>query len=139
MIILDTDIISELMRPEPDPRVVDWLRQRRVKDVFTTSVSEAELWFGVELLPVGKRRNDIAARLQATLDGDFSGRILDFDRRAAREFGRLHAAQRRSGRLSDLADAMIAAIASAKKFAVATRNMRDFAHAGVDLFNPWTD
>jgi toxin FitB len=139
VIVLDTNVVSELMKPMPEPRVLAWLRKHRLQELFLTSLTEAELWFGVELLPAGKRRNEIGVRVRTTLEQDFAGRILDFDRQAAREFGRLHAAQRRSGRLPPLSDAMISAIASARQFAVATRNVRDFTQAGLTVFNPWTD
>ncbi len=139
MIILDTNVISELMRPRPEPRVVNWLRQQSWQDVFTTVVTEAELWFGVELLPAGRRRQDVSGRVRTTLTEDFAGRILEFDRSAAGEFGRLHAAHKRSGGQSSFADSVIAAIATAKRFAVVTRNTGDFTHTGLPLINPWTD
>ena len=139
MIVLDTDVISELMKPAPEPLVVSWLRKRQPYDLFLTSITEAELWFGVELLPAGRRRTEIAVRVRATLETDFAGRILDFDRPAAKEFGRLHASLKQCGRLPGVADSMIAAIASARRFAVATRNVRDFTHAGLKIVNPWVD
>lgn len=137
MIVLDTNVISELMCPRPETKVVNWLRAQRFEDVFTTVMTAAELWYGVHLLEPGRRRADIELRVRAMLKQDFAGRILDFTSGAAAEYGRLHALQKRSGRMADIADTQIAAITLHKGFAIVTRNVGDFAHTGLQVVNPW--
>ena len=137
MIVLDTNVISELMRPRPEPKVVNWLRAQNVEWVYTTAMTAAELWYGVHLLEPGKRRADIELRVRAMLRQDFAGRILDFTAAEAAEYGRLHTLQKRSGRMADIADTQIAAITHVRGFAVVTRNVGDFAHTGLQIINPW--
>ena len=137
MHILDTNVISELMRPEPDGRVIGWVSEQPVGSLFTTAVSEAELRYGVALLLPGQRRVLLTEALNQMMEEDFSGRILPFDRSAARAFADIVATRRQRGRPISQFDAQIAAIARSRDAAVATRNDRDFSDCGLAVFNPW--
>lgn len=138
MIILDTNVLSEILRPAPEPRVVDWLAAQDGATVCLTAITEAELRHGVAILPEGKRRNDLAEMIDQIIREDFAGRILPFDSPAAEAFATIAAARRAMGRPIAHADCQIAAIARAVGGAVATRNTPDFAECGVRLINPWT-
>jgi toxin FitB len=137
MIVLDTNVISEVMRPNPSPKVLEWMRAEPLASLFTTAITEAELLYGVALLPPGRRRQALEATLTTVLSEDFSGRILPFDSAAAREFATVPAGRRRSGRPISDADARIAAIARSRGAAVATRNVEDFAACDLVLIDPW--
>jgi toxin FitB len=137
MIILDTNVLSEVMRPRPSPAVLRWLEGQRALELFTTTVSQAEILYGVELLPKGKRRNALRAAAESMFEEDFGGRILPFDSDAARAFAVVVAARRDIGRpISDF-DAEIASIARSRVAAVATRDTNDFANCGIKVLNPW--
>lgn len=135
MIILDTNVVSELMRPAPDPGVVAWVAGEGA--LWLTAVSEAELRLGVALMPPGARASAVGAAVGAMLAEDFAGRILPFDGAAARAYAAICADRRAAGRPIAAFDAMIAAIARAAGATVATRNQRDFEGCGVDIVNPW--
>lgn len=137
MIILDTNVVSEALRPEPAPAVLDWLDAWQSAELFTTAITEAELWYGIERLPLGERRSRVAEAVGAILDVDFAGRVLPFESSCARSFGRIAAARRREGRPISVQDALIAAIAATFGAAVATRNTADFEGCGIELVNPW--
>jgi predicted nucleic acid-binding protein len=137
VIVLDTNVISEALRPLPSPKVLAWLRSEPIAAVFTTAISEAELLYGVALLPDGGRRRALEAAIMQVLATQFSGRILPFDSTAAREFADIAAARRRSGRPIGEADARIAAIARSRGASLATRNVGDFAECGLALVDPW--
>ena len=137
MIVLDTNVLSELMKPEASAMVVTWMSRQSRDELFTSVISLGEIMYGLEIMPVGRSR---AARLQLAdeiFGIDFAGRILPFDVPAARAFAALVAERRRAGRPIEMPDAQIAAIARANRMAVATRNVGDFADCGVDLINPW--
>jgi predicted nucleic acid-binding protein len=136
--ILDTNVLSEPMRPSPSATVMAWLSQKPENGhFFVTSITVAEILFGAELLPRGKRRDKMLAEAQATFAEDFAGRILPFDEDAARAFPEIAARRRTQGRpIADL-DAQIAAIARARDAILATRNTADFEGCGVRLVNPW--
>lgn len=138
MFVLDTNVASELMRPAPEPAVAAWIGQRDVQDLFLTAVSEAELRFGVEILPFGKRRTALEATLNQWFDLGFANRVLPFDSGAARIYANIAAGRRRAGRPVGEADCQIAAIARSRGMAVATRNVRHFAGTGVRTIDPWT-
>ena len=138
MIILDTNVISELLRPAPERHVIDWLAALDGSTVYLTAITEAELRHGVAILPEGKRRNDLAEMIDQIIREDFAGRVLPFDSPAAPAFAVIAAARRAIGRPIAYADCQIAAIAQAVGAAVATRNTPDFAACGVRLINPWT-
>lgn len=139
MIILDTNVVSELMRLEPDEIVVRWLASRPATSLCTTTVTQAEIFLGVHLMPKGKRRDALEQAAQDVFDKDFAGRLLVFDGDAARAYARIAAARRRSGRPISQADAQIAAIARSAGFDLATRNVGDFEGCGIALFDPWHD
>lgn len=138
IVILDTNVVSEPMRFSPSATVMAWLsRKPESGHFFVTTVTMAEILFGVELLPRGKRHDKMLAQAQATFAEDFAGRILPFDEDAARAFAEIAASRRAQGRpITDL-DAQIAAIARSRDATLATRNTADFEHCGVRLVNPW--
>ena len=139
MIVLDTNVVSELLRPSPAARVEQWLAAQDGAMVYFTAVGEAELRRGVEILPAGRRRNSLAKVVEGILEQDFRGRILSFDRTAARAFAAIAAVRRRVGRPISQFDCQIAAIAMANSAAVATRNIADFEACGIDLIDPWAE
>jgi predicted nucleic acid-binding protein len=137
MIILDTNVVSELMKPGPDPSVHAWVKKRMRTELFTTSISEAEIFYGIELLRPGKRRETLTVSAEAMFAQEFEGRILGFESGAARNFSRILAQRRAIGRPMSYADAQIAAIAQLFGATIATRNVADFRDCGVDLVDPW--
>jgi predicted nucleic acid-binding protein len=139
MILLDTNILSELMRPLPTAVVEEWLGAQMSASLFISAVTEAELRFGVALLADGKRRSRLAEELDKMLAEDFAERILPFDSAAAISYARVASQRRKAGRPIAQADAQIVAIALSRGAALATRNVTDFADCGVDLINPWRD
>lgn len=139
MIILDTNVVSELMRPRPDIGVVDWAARQAVSDLYLSTISEAELRYGVEILPIGRHRRGLLARMEEVLLRFFEGRILPFDRKAARSYAEIAAARRSSGHPINPTDGQIAAIADSRRAAIATRDTADFEGCGVEVINPWLD
>ncbi|TNC45240.1 type II toxin-antitoxin system VapC family toxin [Rubellimicrobium rubrum] len=138
MIVLDTNVVSEPMRPVPDERVLRWLAAQDAGTLFLTAVTEAELRTGLALLTAGRRREALTAALEAVLAQDFAGRVLPFEGgAAARAYAAIQAERREAGRPIAMADAMIAAIALSRGLRVATRNTGDFEGTGVELVNPW--
>jgi Predicted nucleic acid-binding protein, contains PIN domain len=139
MIVLDTNVLSEALRPLPSPTVLGWLAAQQPLSVFTTTITEAEILYGAETLPPGKRRLRLLAAVERIFAEEFAGRILPFDEDAARAFAGIVAARDAAGRPISQFDAMIAAIARSHRAAVATRNTADFQHCGIDVINPWTE
>jgi predicted nucleic acid-binding protein len=137
MIVLDTNIISELMRPAPSGRVIDWLDRQPPEAIWLTSISVLEIRFGLELLADGARRLRLEQAFDVVLAQDLAERVLPFDTPAADHTARLAAAARRAGQSMELRDAMIAGIALHHGARLATRNLRHFADTGIDLENPW--
>jgi predicted nucleic acid-binding protein len=137
MIILDTNVVSEPLRPQPDQNVMAWLDRQVADTLYLTSVNLAELLAGIEKMPLGRRRTDLAADMEDLIDQLFGPRILSFDREAARAYARLTSLARASRRAILLADAFIAAIAGAQSFSVATRDTEPFLAVGVRVVNPW--
>jgi predicted nucleic acid-binding protein len=138
VIILDTNVLSELTRTSPSPEVLGWARAQDPNAIFTTAVCEAELLYGVQLLPVGKRRTALARAIEAMLGTVLGGRVLPFDRAAARLYAELAASHRSSGNPVAMADLQIAAIARTHRAAaLATRNVGHFADCGVRVLDPW--
>jgi toxin FitB len=136
MIVLDTNVLSEAMKPSPDPAVPRWMVRERGRGLFTTAVSEAEIIYGISILPDGRRKRDLEAAAQGVLEL-FAGRILPFDSLAAREFAVVVADRRRLGwPISDF-DAQIAAITRVRSMSLATRDTHDFAETGVQIIDPW--
>ena len=139
MFVLDTNVVSELIRPVPDPAVVAWVADRPAGSLFFTAIGEAEMRFGVAIMPVGARRNALATEIDGMLREDFARRVLPFDSVAARAYARVAAVRRRAGRPVSQADCQIAAIAISRGGTVVTRNVRDFEGVDVPIFNPWED
>lgn len=139
MIILDTNVVSEPLKPGPDAAVLAWLNAQAPQSLFITSISLAELFAGIDNLPDGHRRRALAQSLSAQLLALFADRVLSFDARAASAFANVNTHAKRAGNPMGFADGCIAAIAQAHDFAVATRNQRDFQGAGIRLINPWDD
>ena len=137
MIILDTNVVSEPMKANGAPSVVDWLDRQAVETLFLTAVNLAELLVGVETMPVGKRREGVGAALTALISKLFGSRILPFDEDAARTYANLVARARAKGVALSVADAQIAASATVRGFAVATRDTAPFVAAGVPIIDPW--
>jgi hypothetical protein len=138
VIVLDTNVISELAKPVPDPAVMAWADSQRRDEMHATAVSEAEMLYGVNLLPDGRRRQELERAARAMFDVVLGGRVLPFDRAAAKSFATLAAARRRQGRPVGKADLQIAATAHSRNARlIATRNIADFADTGTPLINPW--
>lgn len=136
MIVLDTNVLVELMREAPHARVIDWVSAQASANLFTTVVSEAEVFFGLAGLPTGRRRKALE-EAAVGLFADFDGRILVFDSFAARLCGEICGARQRAGRPISFADAQIAAIARSCDAVVVTRDSSGFAGCGVDVVDPW--
>jgi len=137
MVILDTNVISEIMKASPSPRVMEWWSRQQSAELFTTTVTVAEILYGIEILPKGKRRDSLRAEAEVAFMQDFAGRILPFDDEGAREFPAIAASRRAQGRPIAALDTQIAAIALSRRATVATRNTADFEGYGVPLVNPW--
>lgn len=137
MILLDTNVISALMQPLPDPSVVAWLDRQSEREIWTSTVSLFEVEYGLNLMPVGKRRAHLETALTALFGRVLRGQIADFDPRAATEAGRLMARRQRQGRDYEALDAMIAAIAVTRRASLATRNVKHFEDLSIKVVNPW--
>jgi predicted nucleic acid-binding protein len=137
MLVLDTNVISEIMRAVPLPRVMEWWSKQQSGELFTTTVTMAETLYGIEILPRGKRRDSLLAEAGAVFTQDFAGRILPFDEEAAGAFAKIAAGRRAKGRPIAELDAQIAAIARSRSATLATRNTADFEDCGIRLVDPW--
>jgi predicted nucleic acid-binding protein len=137
MLVLDTNVISELARLAPDPDVLSWLDSLDVSGVATTAITAAELRYGVAKLPDGHRKRELALVIHGILTEDFHGRVLPFDERAAVRYAEIVTGRERAGRPVSPADAQIAAICRDLGAALATRNTADFEETGIQLINPW--
>lgn len=139
MFLLDTNVVSELIRPVPEPTVAAWVAGQAATSLFLTAVNEAELRYGVAIMPAGARRDAVGAAIDGLLREDFGGRVLPFDSGAAAVYATLAAGRRAIGRPVAQADAQIAAIAAANGMTVVTRNIEDFSDTGVEVVNPWSE
>ena len=137
MITLDTNVLSELMRPSPAANVVRWVSAQPATSMYTTSVTQAEIFHGIMLLPAGRRRNALEAAAKALFEQDLGGRVLPFGSDAAHAYARIAAERRRAGRPISQFDAQIAAIAHSAGAALATRNVADYVATGIKVINPW--
>ena len=137
MILLDTNVISEAMKPEPAPAVRTWLDAQAAETLYLSSVTIAELMVGIDALPNGRRKDKLTAALDGVLEL-FADRILPFDTRAARRHAKLAVSARAAGKGFGTPDGYIAAIAAAHDFAVASRDTSAFSAAGITLIDPWT-
>jgi toxin FitB len=137
MIVLDTNVLSELMKPAPDDRVVEWVASQTASSLYTTSITQAEILHGILLLPAGKRRKAFEEAAEAMFDEDFVGRILPFGSDAAPLYADIGAERRRRGRPISQFAAQIAAISRASGASLATRSVADFDHCRIDVVDPW--
>jgi hypothetical protein len=137
MFILDTNVVSELMRPFPEQAVLRWLQGQTLDQLAVTAVTVAEILYGLDRLPKGRRRTDLSHQFQLFLARGFTDRVLPFDERAARAYAELKGTRDRAGRPIAGYDAMIAAIAQVHGAEVATRNVKDFEGCSVAVLDPW--
>jgi predicted nucleic acid-binding protein len=137
VIVLDTNVLSALMQREADPAVVAWLDLQPSESVWTTAVTVFEIRFGLELLAPGRRKRQLEDAFSRALDEDFQGRILAFDAEAAENAASRAAERRAVGKTVDFRDIEIAGIVSARRAALATRNVRHFMDLGIELVDPW--
>lgn len=137
MIVLDTNVLSAVVRSEPSP-AKEWFAQQDPDDLWTTAINAAEMLFGVYLLDEGERRDSLQMAVSGLLFEDYAGRVLPFDGLAADEYARLVARLRRAGTPTGTLDAQIVAIALAHGASIATRNVGHFENCGVDLVDPWS-
>ena len=136
-ILLDTNVLSELLRSAPSPVVLAWFSAQPADSLFVTAVTQAELMLGARILPAGKRRAALEAAVAAMFREDFDGRILPFDTVAVPDYVEITSSRRSAGRPISQFDAQIAAIARNRKVKLATRNVQDFENCGIALVNPW--
>ena len=137
MFLLDTNVVSELMRSEPEQAVAAWVAGHAPKNLFLSAVSEAELRYGAAILPAGRRRETLFSSIEGMLLSAFGDRVLPFDRDAARVYGDMAAARRVAGLHVEPVDCQIASIARSRGLTVATRNVGDFEGMEVELVDPW--
>jgi predicted nucleic acid-binding protein len=137
MLILDTNILSEIMGPRPAPEVAAWLESQPDDLLFTTSISQAEILSGLAIMTEGRRRRELEAAAHGIFAEDFEGRILSFDSDAATAYAEIVASRRRAGRPTAPLDLMIAAVAVSHDAGVVTRDTGGFEGCGVTLINPW--
>lgn len=136
MIILDTNVISEVIRPQPDAQVIAWLDSLAPTEIATTSITAAEIRYGVERLPNGRRKIQIFHKIEELFRA-FRNRIKAFNETSAEHYAILVTDREKAGRPIDIPDAQIAAICREQKAPLATRNTKDFAATGIELINPW--
>lgn len=137
MIILDTNVLSELMKARPDTNVSTWVAGKPAVSLFTTTITEAEILYGLALLPAGQRRTGLEQAARALFAEDLGTRIIPFDSTAASEFAALASYRRQLGRPISMADGQIAAIARSRGASLATRDTGDFENCGIDIVDPW--
>lgn len=135
--LLDTNVLSELLKLRPDQGVVEWLSSMPADDLFVSAVTEAEMMFGARLLAAGKRRAALEEALNGMFDHDFAGRVLPFDRPAVTAYVEIVGHRRKIGRPISQFDAQIAATALCRGLSLATRNTTDFEACGLHVINPW--
>lgn len=136
-VLLDTNVVSELMRKSPDPAVEAWAAGHPLEALFFSAVGEAELRYGAAILPTGRRRETLISDIETMLRDAFESRVLPFDSEAARAYADIAATRRSAGRPIAPADGQIAAIARSRDMAVATRNVRDFEDIDIKVVDPW--
>ena len=139
MFVVDTNVVSEMMRPSPNPVVLQWLDMHNDLELFFNAVSEAEIRIGLASMPSGRRRESLLAKAEIMIHRYFANRVLAFDSNAAVEYAAIGARRRASGTPIATMDCQIAAIARSNGAAVATRDVGDFEECGVEVVNPWED
>ena len=138
MIVLDTNVLSEIMRPTPEPQVIAWVDAVPAREVAISTVTMAEILYGVGRIPEGRRRRRLTSIAEAIFAGDFDGRILPFDAAAAIEYAAVVLQRQASRHPISMADAQIAAVCRVHDCTLATRNVRDSEGTGLNLIDPWT-
>lgn len=138
MILLDTNVLSALMRSAADQIVIDWLDALPAESIGTTAITTFEIRFGLEILPDSRKRRALEIAFGKALESDLDSRVLPFDHAAAEASARIAAKQRAAGRPVDIRDVQIAGITAAHKATLATRNTRHFEDTGISLINPWS-
>ena len=139
IVVLDTNVISELMRDNPAVMVVDWFDAQHINSLSITTITQAEILTGIELLPDGRRKYNLFELADHYFTSIFVGRVFVFDSNAASVYAEIFAQQQAQGRPISLFDCQIAAIARSREASIATRNITDFEGVGVELINPWSD
>jgi predicted nucleic acid-binding protein len=139
MIILDTNVISELMRPEPDKRVSNWVQLQKPFHLAISAITVAEIQRGLKRLPPGKKRSALESAFMSFIKEGFEGKVYSFDEDAAMVYGDIAFAREKAGCPVDAVDLMIAAICKSLDAAIATRNVKDFENCGIKIINPWTE
>lgn len=137
MIVLDTNVVSEVMSASPDEAVIEWLDRQETGALYLSTPTLAEIAYGLEAMPEGNRRRRLAERFERFVESGFPLRLLPFEEEAARVYGVLMARRRRLGRPMGVLDGQIAAISKTRGFALATRSLRDFEHCGLEVLNPF--
>ena len=125
------------MKPEPSSKVVDWISDRNRDSMFTSTITQAEILYGIALLPKGKRKSTLTKNVMAMFREDFKGRVLPFDVEASIMYAEIASSRRKAGKPISQYDAQISAIAKSRGLQIATRNVKDFENCGVLLINPW--
>lgn len=138
MILLDTNVLSELLRPSPSPRIVNWISGQPRSSLFTSAIVRAEILYGIHLLPEGQRKTGLRHAALAIFNDAFAGQVLSFDADAADAYAEIGAARTFVGKPISQFDAMIAGIARSRGAMLATRNAKDFEGCGLDVINPWS-
>jgi len=139
MIVLDTNVVSEFMTSPPAESVSAWLNAQNAAILYFTTISVAEISFGLRMMPDGKRRRLLASRFEQFIVAAFKSRILSFDENAARAYGEIRGHRKELGRPMSNFDGQIASIAKTRGFAIATRNIKDFENCELELINPFSD
>jgi predicted nucleic acid-binding protein len=138
MIVLDTNVLSEALRPVPESSVMAWLANQPRASLFTTAVTRGEILYGIRLLSDGKRRRGLWDAVRKIFDEDFAGHVLSLDSEAADMYAEISASRRTAGKPISQFDAMIVAMARSRGASLATRNVKDFDDCGTEVINPWT-
>jgi hypothetical protein len=137
MLVLDTNVLSEVLRPEPDAGIQAWLRSQAPASVFTTAITQAEIMYGIAIMPKGQRQSTLLTAATLMFEDDFQGRILPFNSDAAEIYAAIASARRLAGQPISQADGQIAAITQSRGGRLVTRNVSDFTNCGIDIVNPW--
>jgi predicted nucleic acid-binding protein len=137
VILVDTNVVSEVLRLRPEPAVCDWLDGQAAETLFISAISLAEIWVGITRLPDGQRKRALDSQASAQIERLFAGRVLGFDEAAARAFAGMMAAAGHRGLAISLPDGLIAATALSHGLAVASRDVAPFAASGLQVINPW--
>lgn len=139
MILLDTNVVSAVMAPRPEESVLRWMNDQQTDTLYLSTITIAEIGYGLHALPAGRRRQTLQGRFERFVIAGFSHRVLVFDETAAMAYGEIMAHRRRRGRPMSALDGQIAAIARANRMAIATRNVSDFEECGLEIVNPFGD